>query len=848
MNRLLSVHVRIVRLTLCLKMVVMNPESGARDEIETVLQINGLRYRETGSYGILEGSTKATINLQGSVILTLQPGDYSVVLYWKRLAGSTRPWYSSPSAIDGFAMGRVLAAVGERNLSSLSVYNLNQLKKGASSEWSDVGDSVLQFSLPKASQVTLSYNLPLAQRDNPQFQSWTEEHWSRVESRLVVDGIAYRHLSAYVDGKVRGIKDARASMILSLPGGTHTARLQWQNVDGSKWTSVSFISDHASSYASVFLSVNAWNNDPRVEAPTEVYGREDEQLDIMGISIGDMQGSMDLDYKVTVRMTVAHGVLTLKPTQGITFSSGNGVRNEFLLFSGSLSSVNAILSRITYQPYLNWYGEDTLRVVVTDQSSTGFSPTTFDEASVKVNISSVNDKPQLIVPTTQFMMEDDEVSVFGVSVYDADVRFPVNDAVFEVQMSVISGVISLGSAMNLTFLEGEGTLDQFVRFQGFLYDVNTALFEIKYKPDRDFNTRQHEEQLAIRVIDYNKRDQTISEVSRTIPIEIQSEDDPVMITPSMMFTVTLRGYSIKTALSAVGADKVYARLQVMSIFGKLQLAGDLQNVRGQVQTAPPGIEPSSWLEFSGSAEDTNTMIQSLSYSRSPSFFGFEVVFVSLSHLPDFSETEDSVIQLALKQTDSDARGVLQSVTPSRGQSQGGTKIVVAGSGFERWRKVGLRCQFGPNHPVNASIVSDTEVVCTSPANTKAVYSPNQTFVMVTDGETFYSNPIAFTFESPWMANSVLPASGPSIGGTRVRVAGENFPYAASMVCLFGNASSVARFVSASEIECQAPLVQVPGQVELRLTTNKQEFSRSLAFAYTGIIICPNELMAATPTN
>lgn len=825
------------------------PESGARDEIETVLEINGLRYRETGSYGILEGSTKATINLQGSVILTLQPGDYSVVLYWKRLGGSTRPWYSSPSAIDGFAMGRVLAAVGERNLSSLSVYSLGQLKKGASSsEWSDVGDSVLQFSLPKASQVTLSYNLPLAQRDNPQFQSWTEEHWSRVQSRLVVDGVAYRHLSAYVDGKVRGIKNARASMVLLLPGGTHTARLQWQNVDGSKWTSVSFISDHASSYASVFLSVNAWNNDPRVVAPTEVHGREDEQLDITGISISDLQGSMDLDYDVTIRMTVAHGVLTLKPTQGITFSSGNGVRNEFVLFSGPLSSVNAILSRMTYQAYLNWYGEDTLRVVVTDQSSTGFSPTTSDEASVKVAISSVNDEPQLIVPTTQFMVEDDEMSVFGVSVYDADVRFPVNnDAVFEVQMSVISGVISLGSSVtNLTFLEGEGSLDQFVRFQGSLQDVNAALFEIKYRPDRDFNTRQHGEQLAIRVIDYNERDQTISDVSRTISIEIQSEDDPVVVTPSTLFTVTLRGYSVKTALSAVGADKVYARLQVMSMFGKLQLSGDLQNVKGQVQTQPPGVDvaPSPWLEFSGSAEDANTMIQSLTYSRSPSFFGYEVVFVSLSHLPDFSETEDSVINLALKQAASDASCVLLSLSPSRGQSQGGTKVAVTGLGFKKWQKVGLRCQFGPNFPVYASIVSDTELQCSSPANTNDVYSPNQTFVMVTDGETFYSNPIAFTFESPWVATSLIPASGPSTGWTRVRVTGEDFPYVANMVCLFGNASSVpARFISASEIECQAPPVRAPGPVELRLTTNKQEFSRSLTFTYTGnATVCTTEQM------
>lgn len=816
-------------------LAILNLESGARDEIETVLQINGLRYRETGSYGILEGNAKATINLQGSVILTLQPGDYSVVLYWKRLAGSTRPWYSSPSAIDGFAMGRVLAAVGERELNSISVYNLDQLRQGASGEWSDVGNSVLQFNLPKASQVTLSYNLPLAQRDNPQFQSWTEHQWSRVETRLIVDGIAYRHLSSYVDGKVRGIKNARASMVLPLPGGTHTARLQWENVDGSKWTSVSFITDHASSYASVFLSVNAWNNDPKVEAPRDVYGREDEQLDITGVSVSDLKGSMDLDYAVTIRMTVTHGVLTLKPTQGITFSSGNGVRNEFLLFSGSLSSVNAILSRITYQAYLNWYGEDTLRVVVTDQSSTGFSPMTSHEASLKVIIRSVNDEPQLIVPTTQFTVEDDEMSVFGVSVYDADVRFPVNDAVFEVQMSVISGVLSLGSASNLTFLEGEGSLDQFVRFQGYLHDVNAALFEIKYKPDRDFNTRQHGEQLVVCVTDYNKRDQTISQVSRTIPIEIQSEDDPVMITPVITFAVTRGGYSIKT-------DKVYARLQVMTMFGKIQLSGDLGSVKGEVQIAPPVIDPSRWLEFSGAAEDADTMLQSLSYSMSPSFFGYEVVFVSLSHLPDFSEVEDSVVQLVLKRTDFDASCVLQSLSPSRGQSQGGTQVVVAGSGFEKWRESGLQCQFGPNTPVTASIASDTEVMCTSPANTKDMYSPSQTFVMVTNGETFYSNPIGFTFESPWVATSLLPVRGPSIGGTMVRIGGGNFPHVAEMLCLFGNTSSVAHFMSPSEIECQAPPVRVPGLVEVRLTTNKQEFSKSLAFTYTGTMLVLMGLM------
>ncbi|TYZ65127.1 hypothetical protein PybrP1_009425 [[Pythium] brassicae (nom. inval.)] len=509
-------------------------ESRAVDEIEAVVQINGLRYRETGSYGILESSTKAQISLLGSVILNLQPGDYSAVLFWKRLPGSTRPWYSSPSAIDGFAMGRVLAAVGERSLRSVSVYNLERLKTATpSTGWSDVGDSVLQFSLPKPSRVTLSYNLPLAQRDNPQFSSWSDEQWERVQTRLVVDGIAYRHLSSYVDGTVRGIKNARASMVILLAGGTHTARLQWQNVDGSKWMAVSFITDHASSYASVFLSVNAWNNEPKVVAPREVVGQEDEAFDITGVSISDSKESMALDYVVTVRLSVNNGVLTLTPTEGITFSVGSGTRNEFVLFSGTLTSVNAILARISYRSFLNWYGEDTLRLVVTDQSSTGFSPTTSTEGSVILRVRSVNDAPQLIVPTAHIMLEDDELSIFGISVHDVDVRFPGNDAVFDVQISAIAGVLSLGSAAGVEFQEGEGVCDQFVRFRGPLQAVNTALFEIKYKPDRDFNTLQHWEQIEIRVVDYNSRDNTVSEVSRVIPIGVQDVPEPAPDTPSV---------------------------------------------------------------------------------------------------------------------------------------------------------------------------------------------------------------------------------------------------------------------------------------------------------------------------
>uniref|UniRef100_K3WKI4 IPT/TIG domain-containing protein n=1 Tax=Globisporangium ultimum (strain ATCC 200006 / CBS 805.95 / DAOM BR144) TaxID=431595 RepID=K3WKI4_GLOUD len=769
--------------------------STAQDTIEAVLEINGLRYRETGSYGVLEGGSKSTINLQGSIIMTLQPGDYSAILFWKRLPGSTRPWYSSPSALDGFAMGRVLAAVGERDANSISVYNLNQLRKGATGEWSDVGDSILQFNLPTATQVTLSYNLPVAQSDNPQFSSWSDEFWNRIQTRLVVDGVAYRHLSSYVDGNVRGIKNAKANMVVPLPGGTHTARLQWKNVDGNKWTRVSFITDHASSYASVFLSVNAWNNDPKVLAPKVVSGLEDESLDIAGVSIGDSQSSMDLNYVVTIRMSVQHGVLTLKPTPGITFSSGNGIRNEYLLFSGTLSSVNSILSRITYRSYLNWYGNDTLRVAVTDQSSTGYSPTVSHEESVMVNINSVNDEPQIVVPTTQIMLEDEEISIFGVSVDDVDVRYAINDATFEVEMFAISGVLTLASTTDLVILEGDGYLDQFVRFRGNLYEVNTALFEIRYKPNRDFNTDQHWEQIGIRIIDYNRRDGTISEARRSIPIEIQSEDDPVVIIPSEMFTMKLSGYKIETSSNAAGGTgRLYARLQTMTVFGKIQLLPESDDVVNRVTKLPASSEPSTSFELSGSSADVKAMMKSISYQRSPSFVG-------LSYMSDFSQAEESVVLLALQHNKSEPGCTLSSVSPT----PGGTKVAIRGDNFPN--VADLVCLFG-GKTSNALFLSASTLECQVPSMDDDLTSRQVELRLTTNYQEF-SRSFTFTYTDPPIVLSVSPNYGSETGGQVIEIIGEHFFSDTMMACVFNDTqSTVATFQASTKILCETPRMQL----------------------------------------
>ncbi|KAG6613536.1 IPT domain [Phytophthora cinnamomi] len=143
------------------ELVQYSRDTAAYDELETVLEINGLRYRETGSYGIVEGSRKSTVQLQGSIIMDLVPGEYSAVLYWKSLLGSSRPWYSAPNALDGFAMGRVLAVVGEWSMDSISVYHLEQFKPTSVVQVRYLSSTTVSCESPKASRDTLNVSVRL---------------------------------------------------------------------------------------------------------------------------------------------------------------------------------------------------------------------------------------------------------------------------------------------------------------------------------------------------------------------------------------------------------------------------------------------------------------------------------------------------------------------------------------------------------------------------------------------------------------------------------------------------------------------------------------------------------------
>lgn len=86
-----------------------------------------------------------------------------MVVEWRKWGSYARVWRNSPSFLDGFAMSRFLAAMGER-FDIVSQHILSPVVlKDRLNEWHTVGGKQLDFYLHGPSTALFTYGLPVTQ-------------------------------------------------------------------------------------------------------------------------------------------------------------------------------------------------------------------------------------------------------------------------------------------------------------------------------------------------------------------------------------------------------------------------------------------------------------------------------------------------------------------------------------------------------------------------------------------------------------------------------------------------------------------------------------------------------------
>ena len=154
---------------------------------------------------------------------------------------------------------------------------------------------------------------------------------------------------------------------------------------------------------------------------------------------------------------------------------------------------------------------------------------------------------------------------------------------------------------------------------------------------------------------------------------------------------------------------------------------------------------------------------------------------------------------------------LTGISPASGPTTGGTTVAVTGTDFQQ----GATVVFGDVPAAKINSVTSTSIEAMTP-----VHDPGKVDVKITNPDTRSDTLLgAFTFEGSPLntggpaptVNSVLPNSGPVVGGTVVTITGTDFQSGATVT--FGQTPAAVDFNNATHLQATTP-AHFPGPVDV----------------------------------
>ena len=175
------------------------------------------------------------------------------------------------------------------------------------------------------------------------------------------------------------------------------------------------------------ISVMRVNDAPVNSAPATESTEEDTALVFSTVSGNVISVSDDDAFgdDVSVRLSATNGTLTLSETTGLTLTTGTGVAETQLEFSGTVAAINTALDGLRFDPDENYHGQATVRIETRDLGNSGDGGEKSDADSIDVTVISINDAPESNDDeyTTRQLTTLDVKTVDGLIANDPDVEF-----------------------------------------------------------------------------------------------------------------------------------------------------------------------------------------------------------------------------------------------------------------------------------------------------------------------------------------------------------------------------------------------------------------------------------------
>ena len=152
------------------------------------------------------------------------------------------------------------------------------------------------------------------------------------------------------------------------------------------------------------------------------------------------------DTIVQVSLSVDSGSLTLSSTENLTFTTGDGETDGNMTFSGKLTDINTALEGLLFAPAADSSATATLTIVTDDQGNNGTGDALTDTDSVVINVTAINDAPNLTFANNAPAISEDLPLLFNA---DANTLITLSDDASEdgsqisLKFSVTAGTLTL---------------------------------------------------------------------------------------------------------------------------------------------------------------------------------------------------------------------------------------------------------------------------------------------------------------------------------------------------------------------------------------------------------------------
>lgn len=228
----------------------------------------------------------------------------------------------------------------------------------------------------------------------------------------------------------------------------------------------------------------------------------------------------------------------------------------------------------------------------------------------------------------------------------------------------------------------------------------------------------------------------------------------------------------------------------------------------------------------------------------------------LCHSPSAETVRSVPLEIALNAQQYTSHGhhfstffppVVSSLSPIQGPVGGGTRVLVAGVGFDTGNASVLACHIGETR-VEAVLLNRSVIVC----NTTALSRGLHCIEISLNGQDITSSCVRFAAVPQTTVTSLVPNSGPVVGSTQITMQGVHLAGGADYRCRFVAHGEVVRIAasfeaSTSSVVCFSPVWNAShGTQELSVAINGQQYTDPVAFEVFGVPVVSSISPASGP--